>query len=245
MNPRLPIKITEIVPDNLEFQNYQPPQYQPPVGSEPELIPAVDPVGFQVPIENSIAPQFNPLQPQIIEPTTPELTPERLELLEKLTVYRYSRFYKRIIDQFPEIFDNLREIPTEEIEERITAIEDLRKNQTASRQTQLLFRNFIQMAEKGLTTIGWEVDGVGSLILEDEDILDDVEDVRIKYGTKFTIAPEYRLGFNVLSIFAECNNINSQKKRNAALSNISEVKQTLESHFNGESKDLQNKFSEI
>jgi len=185
------------------------------------------------------------IEPQQLGPPPIIISPERLDLLDRLDDYRYSRFAKRINGEYPGIFDDLRNAQDEDLRQRLEVMETFVAKRGLSKQAEMLFRGGLSVADSCFQLIGWDVEGASELIANDEDMLDIVEEMRIKWRTKNKIQPEYRLAVGVFSIYAKMNGLNKAKKSVGEALRLKEAREKIDSHLNTQDKGLEERFKEI
>jgi hypothetical protein len=170
---------------------------------------------------NDLAPPQDPNAPigaiglDQIQPAPLEfqLTDERKKLLNSFSLYRYSRFYQRIVEVYPQIFDDLSKRPDEELIKDLELIKSFIQHRRASDQVLQVFKNSLIAIDVIAEMLKMEVKGASDQLIKDDDVLDTLEEVRLKYELNMSLEPEHRLGISVISVYLKVNSLNQQKKK--------------------------------
>jgi len=89
---------------------------------------------------------------------------------------------------------------------------------------------------------GFQVQGASQVIMQNENVLDLLEEMRLKYGPGLYVSPEKRLAWEILSAYITMDRYNKAKSK---LSN-EENKKIIQSHLENNSKiTLNSKYSDI
>jgi hypothetical protein len=133
--------------------------------------------------------------------------------LNSFSLFRYSRFYQRIIEVYPQIFDDLSKRPDEELVKDLELIKSFIQHRRASDQVFQVFKNSLIAVDVIAEMLNLEVKGASDQLIKDEDVLDTLEEVRLKYELNMSLEPEYRLSLSVASVYLKVNSLNQQKKK--------------------------------
>jgi hypothetical protein len=233
------MKVTEVMPSTPIPQYINEPLPQQPQQQyfDPQPIAPVLPQEMVA----DLAPNINPGQEiiagqdlmgeamgMIQKPIEFELTPERKKLLNSLSAYRYSRFYNRIVEIFPNIFEDLSKRPDSELVKDLELIKSYIKQRRSCDQFQKQFQNVLIACDSVAQFIGWEVEGASDILIRDEEVLDQLEEVRLKFEIDVGPEPEVLLATSVLAVYLKVNAKNQLEKRLKSEKVKNGIKETLD-----------------
>ncbi len=212
MNPQAPLM--RVIDSADSFAPQQLPQVAPEL--PPELTASLAPDPNPNPNPNELAIQgldpnlglFGPPQPVEFQ-----LTPERKKLLNLFSMYRYSRFHSRIIEIYPTIFDDLSKKADDELAKDLELIKSFVQHRRSSDHFRKLFENTLVALDNISSFVGLDVSGASDRLIKDSEVLDTVEEIRLKNEMNVSPDPELMLGLTVLSVYLDVNAKNQLKKK--------------------------------
>jgi hypothetical protein len=121
------------------------------------------------------------------------ITQKKTELICTLEAYHCSIFGERILQKYPTIFNALHELTEEELNERLNSVKILIQQGNYAKITQQVWKP-ITYSYEGLTKLlGFNTTGIAKILSEQQDTLEILEEIRLKYFSTKVIEPEYRL----------------------------------------------------
>ena len=142
-------------------------------------------------------------------PKEDNITQNKTKLILELEPYQYSRFTGLILEKYPNIFTNLNAFDENELEGRLKSVKMLIQCKNNGKMLQTVWKP-ITMSYEGLTKlIGLNTTGISNILSEREDILDLVEECRLKYCSISCIEPEKRLLLAVIQATYTINVLNN------------------------------------
>src|SRR5579875_629755 len=163
--------------------------------------------------QNNVNELFNQEPQGPIEPNY-ELNEERKRLINNLSSYRYSRFYQRIVDVYPNIFNDIEKKSNDELKQDIELIKTYIRQRRSSEHFKNQFNNILIGVDTVCTNIlSLEVDGAREILMNDEDILDTLEEVRLKYDIDCQLEPEVVLATTICATYLRVNAKNQMEKK--------------------------------
>ncbi len=194
----------------------------------------------------TIAPSTQLPGTESVVPVAPIENPdERLQVLDSLSDYRHSRFTKRIEAEFPGIFELDSEIPLQDLKDRLKIIECFITKRGASKQAETLFKSLLSVADYGFATVGWEVEGASTQLGKDDDTLDLVEELRIKYKGKNNMPVEGRLALSIVGTYSQVNALNQQRKLIEQNMKSKEMKEKVTKHLDTKDEKLNENYKDL
>ena len=192
--------------------------------------------------QNNVNELFNQEPQGPIEPNY-ELNEERKRLINNLSSYRYSRFYQRIIDVYPNIFNDIEKKSNDELKQDIELIKTYIRQRRSSEHFKNQFNNILIGVDTVCTNIlSLEVDGAREILMNDEDVLDTLEEVRLKYDIDCQLEPEVVLATTICATYLRVNAKNQMEKRLRS----DKMKQGIQNELNKPcNKNLEEEFSDI
>jgi len=179
-------------------------------------------------------------QEQLEESLTPEEKTKKLEIIDQLSDYEYSRFSDRIKSKYPDIFQDYEQSTLEELQSRLSICQRFIQKKGGSKQAEFLFKSIISVCDGLFLSIGMKVQGASEKICNDPDLLDIVEEIRLKYRMK-SMEPEYRLGCGILSSYFTIHGINSRMIEAERVLQFKEIEKKAGEHLD---KKISNKLEE-
>ncbi len=128
-----------------------------------------------------------------LNPPEEENNEERFDLIDQLTDYEYSRFAERILEKFPQIFSKYEKCSNDELNTRINICKTWVLKKGAQKRVETAFRGVLNICDRSLSLLGFNVDGTSQVLVNDPDVLDTIEEIRLKRRSKLYTEPEYRL----------------------------------------------------
>ena len=191
--------------------------------------------------QNNINELFNQEPQQPIEPNY-QLTEERKRLINNLSSYRYSRFYQRIVDVYPNIFNDIEKKPNDELNQDIELIKTYIRQRRSSEHFKNQFNNILIGVDTVAKFLNLEVDGAREILMNDEDVLDTIEEVRLKYDIDCQLEPEVVLATTIAATYLRVNAKNQMEKKLRS----DKMKQGINNELNKScNKILEEEFSDI
>lgn len=159
-------------------------------------------------------------------------TENKAILIRKIENYETSRFRDRILAKYPDIFSNLISLNEEQLTERFRTLELYRKTRNNNKSINFLWSGICVGYENITKLCGYQTEGLAGILSYDEECLDTVEDLRLKYFANTNIEPEYRLIFSLLTTTkllhdANKRNIKNQDQLKESINNSDELKKLL------------------
>jgi len=139
------------------------------------------------------------------------ITPKRMEIIDIINDYKFSRFKDRLLSIDETIFDNLIYLNDVELEERKQAIETLVFKYNNSKACLSTCNGVLGLTDKVLCMVGFHVEGASNIIMQNENVLDLLEEMRLKYGPGLYMSPEKRLAWEILSTYITIDRYNTAK----------------------------------
>jgi len=192
--------------------------------------------------QNNVNELFNQEPQGPIEPNY-ELNEERKRLINNLSSYRYSRFYQRIVDVYPNIFNDIEKKSNDELKQDIELIKTYIRQRRSSEHFKNQFNNILIGVDTVCTNIlSLEVDGAREILMNDEDVLDTLEEVRLKYDIDCQLEPEVVLATTICATYLRVNAKNQMEKKLRS----DKMKQGIQNELNKPcNKNLEEEFSDI
>ena len=175
-----------------------------------------------------------------LEPS--DIKDDRRKLISNILSYRYSRFYTRIIEAYPHIFDDLIKKTKDELVETYEMIKAYVKSRRSSEQYLNQFKNLLTACDTLCSNFGFEVQGASNIILQDDEVLDTLEEVRLKYESQSSFEPETLLFMTVISVYLKVNAKNKLENQLRSENVRKGIRENLEKPAE---KNLQEEFSDI
>ncbi len=243
MNPNAPLMK---VIDSLNLPQEYQPDIQPTFRQdyqEVEEFHDIPPPGLIDELAPSQVDYFNGQDLMMVpqQPVEFELTPERKELLHKITMYRYSRFYTRIIEVYPTIFDDLSKRPDDEILKDLELIKSYIQQRRSGDHFREQFKNSLVIVDKLASFLDMDTEGASDVLINDDEILDTLEEVRLKHELNVSPEPEYLLATSVLSVYLKVSAKNQLKK----LAKDKEVLEGIKKQLEISNPKLESDFDDI
>ncbi len=163
---------------------------------------------------------------------TPEISSSKTSLILILESYQYSRFKDRIIHSNPEIFNNLHVLSEEQLQERIDSAKLLIQAKNNAVIVQAASAGITKSYEGFTKILGFNTTGLAEALTKNEDTLDIVEELRLKYFTTMYTETEVRLAGMLLSTTFLIDTMNNNNKHiinhlNSTVTNSSELENLI------------------
>lgn len=142
-----------------------------------------------------------------------EDTGERRKILSGMLSYQYSRFHSKIIEAYPHIFDDLTKRSTHDLTEDLELIKAYIKQRRNGEQFRSQFQNLLTACDTLAKFIGLETEGASAILLHDEEVLDTLEEIRLKYEVDATPEPEFILATTIFATYLKVNAKNKLDKK--------------------------------
>lgn len=153
------------------------------------------------------------------------ITKKKTELIAFLNAYQYSIFGNKILLVYPKIFENLGSYNENELEERLNSIKLLIQQKNNVKFTKQVFVPIMKTYEAFTQLIGFNTKGIADTMSNNEDILETLEEIRLKYFHIQYVEPEYRLLFSIgLSTLTLHNMNNLNQSINSKITNYLDEK---------------------
>jgi hypothetical protein len=241
----------QIIQQNVPQQNYPQPQYSNQVPqNQPDVIninpaiprdilrpPEMTPEGLDDDFQEMSAEGLD--QPQ-------EDTEEKNNLIDEITEYEYSRFSERILEKCPDMFTDYDKCSNEELKSRIKICQTWILKKGAQKRVEVVFKGALNICDKSLSLLGFNVDGTSQLLCNDPDVLDTVEEIRLKRKSKMYTEPEYRLGFSILNAYMTTLNLHAQRENMLQMLQQKQIKDKVNEKLNEEVSNTEiNNFEDL
>ena len=217
--------------------------------SEPKVIELTSPVDIspvQLPKESntdqslpfpmeSPFPESGPVEPQAIPPPPPTEEEIKLkrELISNILDYQHSRFRERILQIDNTVFNDLQQLPIVKLEERVEFLKAFVIKRSASHAAIKLFDFSLTLCDQLFTFAGYNVTGIKSNLMKNDNVLDTVEEIKLKRASKMYTEPETRLAYSVVNAYL-------------SVPQIQDIYQEVYRHLETEATStLKEKFSDI
>jgi hypothetical protein len=161
-------------------------------------------------MEDDNIPEQEEQQEEIQQPETHEDIIEKLKIKNK--ILRYQCLFPKHLIAFQYKMENLEDLSIDQLKSLLTELEVIVNCQNSAGMTKMVYFEGLRIVEKVSPIFGLKLQGLQAALTDNENVINCLHELQLKYESDSFMAPELRLGYCTLSAILSLHKINAGKE---------------------------------